>query len=180
MQADVTKAASIAAIMQSATKRFGTIEVLFSNAELFDLVPLLESNEAKYHRLFDVNVKGMFFVMPTVLQGMVDGGLKGSVIDLASQTGRCGEAPVSYYCATKAAVISYTQSALLAMAPHGIRVNGIAPGMVDTPMWAHVDAMFAKIRESGHRREEGRGLGSAAGPYGPVGHHRRRRLPSQR
>jgi D-sorbitol dehydrogenase (acceptor) len=51
---------------------------------------------------------------------------------------------VSHYCATKAAVISYTQSAALAMAPHGIRVNAIAPGVVDTPMWDHVDALFAR------------------------------------
>jgi NAD(P)-dependent dehydrogenase (short-subunit alcohol dehydrogenase family) len=68
----------------------------------------------------------------------------GSVINMASQAGRRGEALVSHYCASKAAVISYTQSAALAMAPHKIRVNGIAPGVIATPMWAHVDALFAK------------------------------------
>ena len=63
---------------------------------------------------------------------------------MASQAGRRGEPLVAHYCASKAAVISYTQSAALAMAPHGIRVNGIAPGVVDTPMWGTVDALFAK------------------------------------
>ena len=144
VQADVTQAASIAAMMESATRRFGTVGILFNNAAVFDLAPLLESDEASFRRLFDVNVKGMFFVMQAVLKGMVEAGVKGSVINLASQAGRRGEALVSHYCATKAAVISYTQSAALAMAPHGIRVNGIAPGVVDTPMWAHVDAQFAK------------------------------------
>ena len=88
-----------------------------------------------YERLFAVNVKGMFFVMQAVLRQMVEAGRCRRVINLASQAGRRGEALVSHYCATKAAVISYTQCAALAMAPHGIRVNGIAPGVVDTPMW---------------------------------------------
>jgi D-sorbitol dehydrogenase (acceptor) len=144
VQADVTQSASIAAMMAAACQRFGTVEVLFNNAAVFDLAPLLDSDEASYERLFAVNVKGMFFVMQAVLKDMVAAGVKGAVINLASQAGRRGEALVSHYCATKAAVISYTQSAALAMAPHGIRVNGIAPGVVDTPMWASVDALFAK------------------------------------
>jgi D-sorbitol dehydrogenase (acceptor) len=144
VQADVTQAASIAAMVQAAQQRFATINILFNNAAVFDLAPLLDSDEAMYERLFAVNVKGMFFVMQAVLRQMVSAGVQGSVINLASQAGRRGEALVSHYCATKAAVISYTQSAALAMAPHGIRVNGLAPGVVDTPMWAHVDALFAK------------------------------------
>jgi D-sorbitol dehydrogenase (acceptor) len=105
---------------------------------------LLESDEGMYWRVFDVNVKGMFFVMQAVLQRLVAAGAPGSVINLASQAGRRGEALVAHYCASKAAVISYTQSAALAMAPHRIRVNAIAPGVIDTPMWQHVDALFAR------------------------------------
>jgi D-sorbitol dehydrogenase (acceptor) len=142
--ADVTRSADIAALVGAARQRFGTIDILFNNAAVFDLAPLLESSEAMYHKLFAVNVQGMFFVMQAVLAQMVEAKAAGSVINLASQAGRRGEALVSHYCATKAAVISYTQSAALAMAPHGIRVNAIAPGVIDTPMWAHVDALFAK------------------------------------
>jgi D-sorbitol dehydrogenase (acceptor) len=144
VQADVTRLPSIAALVAAARARFGAIDLLFNNAAVFDLAPLLQSDEASYERLFAVNVKGLFFTMQAVLQQMVDGGVKGAVINLASQAGRRGEALVSHYCATKAAVISYTQSAALAMAPHGIRVNAIAPGVVDTPMWSHVDALFAR------------------------------------
>jgi D-sorbitol dehydrogenase (acceptor) len=144
LSADVSDAASIAAMVAAARARFGTITALVNNAAVFDLAPLLDSDEASYRRIFDVNVKGMFFTMQAVLQQMVDARLAGCVINLASQAGRRGEALVSHYCASKAAVISYTQSAALAMAPHGIRVNAISPGVIDTPMWGQVDALFAR------------------------------------
>ncbi|MDP9992463.1 D-sorbitol dehydrogenase (acceptor) [Variovorax boronicumulans] len=143
--ADVTSAQDIQRLLTEAIAAFGPIHTLFNNAAVFDLAPLLDSDEASFDKLFAVNVKGMFFVMQAVLRHMVEAGTEGaSVINMASQAGRRGEALVSHYCATKAAVISYTQSAALAMAPHGIRVNGIAPGVVDTPMWDHVDSLFAK------------------------------------
>lgn len=143
--ADVTDMASVGGMLFAARAAHGSVHTLVNNAALFDMAPLLESNEASFDRLFAVNVKGMFFVMQRVLQQMIDAGVEGgSVINMASQAGRRGEALVSHYCATKAAVISYTQSAALAMAPHGIRVNAISPGVVDTPMWGHVDALFAR------------------------------------
>ena len=141
---DVTRLDSLDALVAAAEARFGPIHVLFNNAAVFDLAPLLESDEASYERLFAVNVKGLFFAMQKVLARMVAQGTRGSVINMSSQAGRRGEALVSHYCATKAAVISYTQSAALAMAPHHIRVNAIAPGVVDTPMWAQVDRLFAQ------------------------------------
>ncbi|MBX3585120.1 MAG: L-iditol 2-dehydrogenase [Ramlibacter sp.] len=144
LSADITQLAAIDTLLGAAVRRFGAPRVLFNNAAVFDLAPLLESDEAMYDRLFAVNVKGAFFVMQKVLAAMVAHGVRGAVINMASQAGRRGEALVSHYCATKAAVISYTQSAALAMAPHGIRVNAIAPGVIDTPMWQQVDSLFAR------------------------------------
>lgn len=142
---DVTRMPQINDLVEAAAKRFGPITTLFNNAAVFDMAPLLESDEAMYDRLFAVNVKGAFFVMQQTLAHMVARQVKGAaVINMASQAGRRGEALVSHYCATKAAVISYTQSAALAMAPHRIRVNAISPGVINTPMWAGVDALFAK------------------------------------
>ena len=142
--ADVSRTDTLDALVDGAAARLGTVDLLFNNAALFDMAPLLDSDLRMYERLFDVNVKGMFFVMQTVLARLVACGRKGSIINMASQAGRRGEALVAHYCASKAAVISYTQSAALAMAPHGIRVNAIAPGVIDTPMWQHVDALFAR------------------------------------
>jgi len=144
---DVTETAAIAGMVTKAVDGLGPIHTLFNNAAVFDMAPLLESNEAMFDKLFAVNVKGAFFVMQAVLQHMVTSGTRGAVINMASQAGRRGEALVSHYCASKAAIVSYTQSAALAMAPHHIRVNGISPGVIDTPMWAHVDSQFAKYED---------------------------------
>jgi D-sorbitol dehydrogenase (acceptor) len=144
ISADVTKSVDITRLVQEASNTFGSIHILYNNAAIFDMAPLLESDEAMYDKMFAVNVKGAFFVMQKVLAHMVTHKTRGAVINMASQAGRRGEALVSHYCATKAAIISYTQSAALAMAPHHIRVNGIAPGVIATPMWKHVDALFAK------------------------------------
>src|SRR5262249_34714568 len=165
--ADVSSLPQIEALVAAAVERFGPIDILFNNAAVFDMAPLLQSDEAMYDRLFAVNVKGAFFVMQKVLAQMVQGARGGAVINMASQAGRRGEALVSHYCASKAAVISYTQSAALAMAPHGIRVNGIAPGVVDTPMWAHVDALFARY-ENLPVGEKKRRVGEAV-PLGRMG-----------
>jgi NAD(P)-dependent dehydrogenase (short-subunit alcohol dehydrogenase family) len=165
---DVTRSESVTKLIAVGTAQFGPVSILFNNAALFDMAPLLESNEAMYDRLFDVNVKGLFFTMQKVLAQMVEQGTRGAVINMASQAGRRGEALVSHYCASKAAVISYTQSAALAMAPHGIRVNAIAPGVVDTPMWAGVDALFARYEHLAIG-EKKIAVGKAV-PLGRMGH----------
>jgi D-sorbitol dehydrogenase (acceptor) len=147
LMADLTQIDRHDALLDGAQLRFGPIGVLYNNAAIFDMAPLLESGPDMYDRLFNVNVKAMFFMMQAVLKRMVAQGTQGAVINMASQAGRRGESLVSHYCASKAAVISYTQSAALAMAPHRIRVNAISPGVIDTPMWAGVDALFARYEQ---------------------------------
>ena len=91
---------------------------------------------------------------------MIKRGKGGKIVNMASQAGRRGEALVAVYCASKAAVISITQSAGLGLIKHRINVNGISPGVVDTPMWDEVDAMFAKY-EGLPRGEKKRRAGAA-------------------
>ncbi len=141
---DVARRDSVDAMIETVVGRHGRIDILVNNAAVFDMAPLLEITEASFDRQFAINVKGLLFTLQAVAKQMVKQGGGGKIINMASQAGRRGEALVAIYCATKAAVISLTQSAGLALIKHGINVNGIAPGVVDTPMWDTVDAQFAR------------------------------------
>lgn len=142
-------------------------DILFNNAAIFDMGSVLEADLAQYDRLFGVNVRAFYAVMQAAAKSMVAHKQQGSIINMASQAGHRGEALVAHYCATKAAVISYTQSAALALAPHKIRVNAISPGVIDTPMWKEVDALFAKFENKplGQKKRE---VGEAV-PLGYMG-----------
>lgn len=164
---DVTNLDSIASCVAEVERSFGGIDILVNNAAIFDMGPLVEIPEKSYDRIFAVNVKGVLFMMQVVAKSMIARGKGGKIINLASQAGRRGEPLVAVYCASKAAVISLTQSAGLALIKHDINVNGISPGVVDTPMWEHVDSLFAKY-ENRPLGEKKRLVGEGV-PYGRMG-----------
>lgn len=141
-------------------------DVFVNNAALFDMGSVLQADLAQYDRLFGLNVRAMYALMQAAARPMA-ARESGSIINMASQAGHRGEALVAHYCATKAAVISYTQSAALALAPHKVRVNAISPGVIDTPMWKTVDALFARFegKAIGQKKRE---VGEAV-PLGYMG-----------
>ena len=141
---DVTKIDSINAMVADVEKKAGGIDILVNNAAVFNLAPITEVTEKQFDVVYSVNVKGLFFTLQAVANSMIARGSGGKIINMASQAGRRGEPLVAAYCSSKAAVISITQSAGLALIKDKINVNGISPGVVDTPMWDEVDAMFAK------------------------------------
>ena len=164
---DVTDQGSIDRLVETVVREAGRIDVLVNNAGVFDMAPLLEATRESYRRVMAVNVEGLLFTLQAVARQMVRQGQGGKIVNFASQAGRRGEALVAVYCASKAAVISLTQSAGLALIEHGINVNAIAPGVIDTPMWDQVDALFAKY-ENLPIGEKKRRVGRAV-PYGRMG-----------
>ncbi|MBZ9960707.1 L-iditol 2-dehydrogenase [Mesorhizobium sp. BR1-1-14] len=164
---DVTDQASIDAAVQAVETRTGGPDILINNAALFDLAPIVDITKASYDKLFSVNVAGTLFMLQAAARSMITRGKGGRIINMASQAGRRGEALVAVYCASKAAVISLTQSAGLDLIKHGINVNGIAPGVVDSDMWDQVDALFAKY-ENRPKGEKKRLVGEGV-PYGRMG-----------
>jgi D-sorbitol dehydrogenase (acceptor) len=164
---NVTKQESIDAMVRDVVARAGRIDILVNNAGVFEMAPVLEITRESYAKQFAVNVEGLLFTLQAVAKQMVSQGEGGKIVNFASQAGRRGEALVPVYCASKAAVISLTQSAGLGLIRYGINVNAIAPGVVDTPMWDVVDAAFAKY-ENLPLGEKKRQVGAAV-PYGRMG-----------
>ena len=167
LRLDVTDQSSIEAAVKAVEDKTGGLDVLINNAAIFDLAPIVEITRASFEKLFAVNVAGTLFMLQAAARSMIARGKGGRIINMASQAGRRGEPLVAVYCATKAAVISLTQSAGLDLIKHRINVNGIAPGVVDSDMWDQVDALFAKY-ENRPKGEKKRLVGEGV-PYGRMG-----------
>lgn len=164
---DVTSQGSIDQAVSSVVEKHGGIDILINNAAIFHAAPVAEIAAQDYQRVFDVNVKGTLFSLQAVARQMKSQGRGGKIINMASQAGRRGEPLVAVYCASKAAVISLTQSAGLNLIKDGINVNAIAPGVVDGDHWDEVDAFFAKYegKPLGQKKKEV----SADVPFGRMG-----------
>ena len=164
---DCTRQESIDGLVAEVVRTAGRIDILVNNAGLFAMAPIEDVTREQWSRLFAVNVEGTVFTMQAVAKRMVEQGGGGKIINLASQAGRRGEALVLAYCASKAAVISITQSAGLRLIEHRINVNAIAPGVVETPMWEFVDREFG--RYTGRAPGETKRMVGAAVPFGRFG-----------
>jgi NAD(P)-dependent dehydrogenase (short-subunit alcohol dehydrogenase family) len=164
---DCTRQDSIDALVRTVVATAGRIDILVNNAGKFAMGPIEDVTRAQWTQMFAVNAEGVLFTMQAVARQMIEQGQGGKIINMASQAGRRGEALVLTYCASKAVVISITQSAGLRLIKHGINVNAIAPGVVDTPFWDFVDREFARY-DNVPVGETKRKVGEAV-PFGRMG-----------
>jgi len=131
VKADVSKATDVRRLFDETKKAFGSLDVLVNNAGVYPRVPFLDMRESDWDLVLDVNLKGTFFCAQAAARAMIAGGRRGAIINLASQAIR-GAVRGTHYTASKGGVVALTRAIALELAPHGIRVNAIAPGLTDT------------------------------------------------
>jgi NAD(P)-dependent dehydrogenase (short-subunit alcohol dehydrogenase family) len=139
-QMDVTDRAQIDGVVQQLLGRFGRIDILVSNAGLYQVLPFEAITEAQWDRLMNVNLKGMFLCCQAVAGPMKQQG-SGRIIGMASSAGKSGGTLAgAHYSVSKAGVICLAKQLARELGPYGITVNAVAPGRIDTPMIQSVSA----------------------------------------
>lgn len=149
VQGDVSDLEDLDRLFAQVREQFGRVDVLFANAATAPFSPVESVTEEHFDRLFDVNVRGLFFTVQKALPLLSEGA---SVILNASVVAQSGIPNTSIYSATKAAVRSLGRTLAAELSPRGIRVNVVSPGLIDTPFWnkvglsrAEVDAFGAQV-----------------------------------
>jgi len=132
VQGDVSRVEACQALVGRAVQELGGLDVLVNNAGVYPRSPFLELSEREWDFVLDVNLKGSCFCAQAAAKAMIIGGRRrGSIINLSSSSVR-GQPRGVHYTASKGGVITMTRTMALELAPHGIRVNAIAPGTTDT------------------------------------------------
>jgi len=135
---DVSELASIERLFAKTESRFGRCDILINNAGMIDPAPLVDTTLDEWDRMFAVNVRGAFLGCRRALPSMIER-KRGAIVNVSSISGVVG--PEKFpgwvsYCASKGAVISMTEALAVEVKEHGVRVNCVSPGAVDTGMWA--------------------------------------------
>jgi len=151
-QVDVSDPKQSAAMVGRTLDRFGRLDILVNNAGVMRVRALLDLTPEDWDFVNDVNARGLFFALQAAARQMVrqvplaHGRPRGKIINTASIAGRIGRPMFAAYAASKAAAISITQSAAIALAPD-VTVNALCPGVVDTEMWRQIDREWTQMEK---------------------------------
>ena len=132
VEADVGRCDAVDAMFAELDASFGDLDILVNNAGIFPRADVLDLDEAIWDRVLDVNLKGAFFCAQAAARRMTAHGRGGAIVNIASDSAFTPSARGAHYCASKAGIVALTKSLAVALAPSGIRVNAVAPGLTDT------------------------------------------------
>lgn len=142
---DVTKLSSVRTALDAVWQEHGALDILVNCAGVYSMQQLMDITEEEYDRVLAINLKGLLFVSQIGARYMVKAGRGGAIVNIASAAGRKPSVGSIVYSASKAGVISLTQGMAQELAAHEIRVNAIAPGAVETPMWDAVKSAYGGV-----------------------------------
>jgi len=152
VKADVTREADIERMLEEPYRRWGRLDVLFNNAGVIRVQPMLEVTGEEWDRVMNVNLRAVFFVLQATAKRMLqqapmpESDLRGKLIQTASIASyRGGNHLMTPYSASKAGVVSLTRSAAQVLAPQRITSNCVCPGAVETPMWEQIDREWGAL-----------------------------------
>ncbi len=144
VRTDLTQIDNVADAINQVVQRWGRIDALVNNAGREITKPFLDISPADWDAMLGLNLKTVFFATQLAARAMMTSGVHGRIVNIASIAGRSGRADQAPYAAAKAGVISVTRSAARALAPHGITVNAVCPGVVDTAMTRRIHDVRAR------------------------------------
>jgi len=142
--ADVTDERAVRGAIDRMVAEFGRIDGLVNNAGVIEMSPALDIGGDSWDKQFAVNVRGLVQCCQSVVRRMIDAGTRGTIVNIASNAGKVGYPNMAAYNASKAAVINLTRTLSAEWAEHGINVNAVCPGGVDTPMLGGVAEWIGK------------------------------------
>lgn len=149
---DVSRRSDVEAMVHQAVDTFGQVDVLINNAGVESLISFLKLTEDEWDRVLAINLKGPFLCAQAVARHMVERGIQGSIVNIGSINSEVAFRGQTHYAASKGGVRLLTKAMAVELAPHGIRVNAVGPGVIETAMTAQSlanpevrDWMFANI-----------------------------------
>ena len=167
VRTDVSDSTQVRAMVHAVLERGGTIDILVNDAGICPFEGFLEMPEALWDQVLDVNLKGYFLVSQAVARVMVERGIRGRIIAVSSISAEFGGSSQAHYCASKAGINLLVKSMAISLGPHGITVNAVLPGTVETDI--NRDALAAPVvRDYWSKRTPLGRLGQPEDIAGPV------------